>query len=706
MLTIIRSFKFLHSMRARYVSGAIVLSLLFAASVWLTHVFISDAINITAVNSYERNKILDAHRTIRQTLVHADYSLQTYLVTPEEREYKHVIEHLENSLDYINGIAKYQWLKVNNMDKQLSLLQDDMIKYKQVAIHLMEIRNNAEGLFPAYENINNVMLPQNKRFITSVKLAMDDMMSRLNEKKIRYLYNELNLIKDHWQDMVGTFRMYLADNAMSIKRSVDKDDNQFEFIVNVHYEYIINKLSDLKKVKHRYDIGIQTESSLEEMSEIVEVWHDAFKKTSDIYSAGKWRLDEIYMQENIQPLNERIWGHLNQIEIKLGVSSQGDVNKLATVASDVNSMLWLRMLLSLLFVVSAFFAFEYWVLRPISKIAHALKAEADGKVIDELPEPNTFETRELVDAFHEMRTQVNLRQLELKHQTLHDSLTDLPNRLYLRNQLSSEIVEASLNKTELALLMIDLNRFKAINDTLGHHMGDRVLREVGPRFMSELSKNDFLARLGGDEFAVILPETNIDHSNDIAKRLSESLNKEFKIDGHKLVVGSSIGIAMYPAHGQDQQALLQRADIAMYMAKRKNMNYLVYDESQDEHSVWQLSFESELHDVLIHDEQLELHYQPKIDLTKDSMYGVEALLRWQHPDHGLIPAHEVHLLAEKTGLIKSLTDWVLKKAIYQLSIWVKRNIKLSIAINLSVWNLQDPDLFDYIKDLLREASVP
>jgi len=200
--------------------------------------------------------------------------------------------------------------------------------------------------------------------------------------------------------------------------------------------------------------------------------------------------------------------------------------------------------------------------------------------------------------------------------------------------------------------MIDLDRFKVINDTLGHHMGDRVLREVGPRFMAELRTNDFLARLGGDEFAVVLPESGIDRAHDVAQRLSKALDAEFKIEEQRLLIGSSIGIAMYPHHGVNQQTLLQRADVAMYMAKHKNLKYVVYDEDQDEHSVWQLSFESELHDVLQNDEQLELHYQPKINLSTDGMYGVEALLRWYHPEHGLIPAYDVHLLEEKTDVIK------------------------------------------------------
>lgn len=691
-------------MRARYVFGALLLSALFAASVWLTHVFISEAINTTAVNSYERNKVLDTHRSVRQTLLSADYSLQTFLVSPDDREYESFKRHLDESIEKIDAIAKYEWIKKNELDHFIALLHRDLLQYKRLASKLMELRRDAEELFPAYEIINTEMLPQNNQFITSVRLSLDELSPRLGDEKTKFLYNELNIIKDHWLDMVGAFRMYLSAKAMSVRAQLNDDD--YEFIITGHYETINNKLKELKDLKQDYDIGFQVEISIDEMGQALAKWYSAFERTSDVSKTGQWRMDKIIMEKTIQPLIEIIWSHLNQIEIKLGTSSQGDVNKLATVASDVNSMLWLRMLISLLFVISAFLAFEYWVLRPIAKISHALKAEADGDLVADLPDANTLETRELIEAFDEMRTQVSLRQLELKHQTLHDSLTDLPNRLYLRNQLT-ELIESSRNEgKELALFMIDLDRFKTINDTLGHHMGDRVLREVGPRFMSMLSRGDFLARLGGDEFAILLPDSNLERAHDVAKKVSKSLDNEFNIDGQRLVVGSSIGIAMFPHHGVNAQTLLQRADVAMYMAKQRNIKYVVYDEDQDEHSVWQLSFESELHDALELEDQLSLHYQPKIDLEKDGMYGVEALLRWTHPVHGPIPAHEVHLLSEKTGLIKPLTDWVLKTAVKQLSEWGKRNINFSIAVNLSVWNLQDPELYDYVKNLLREYNVP
>jgi diguanylate cyclase (GGDEF)-like protein len=304
-----------------------------------------------------------------------------------------------------------------------------------------------------------------------------------------------------------------------------------------------------------------------------------------------------------------------------------------------------------------------------------------------------------------MRAQVRVRQLELEHQALHDNLTGLPNRLLLRRRLIEAIERAGSTQGELALLMVDLDRFKEINDTLGHHMGDRVLKQIGPRFMAALSKKDVLARLGGDEFAVLLPDTDAHRANEVARRLSSSLDVDFNMDGQLLRVGSSIGIAHYPHHGVNEQSLLQRADVAMYLAKHKNLGFAVYDENQDEHSIWQLSFEGELHRA-IKEDLLELHYQPKIQVASNTVVGVEALLRWQHPQHGMVPADEIHLLAEKTGLIKPLTKWVISRVVRQMSEWNRKGIELTVSANLSVWNLQDPKLFECVKECLREQNVP
>ena len=694
----------LHSLRARYVFGAVLLSLVFIASVWWTQVYLSDAISDTTENTLYRNQIIDFHRNIRSNLRQAEYALQSYLVSPDKIEYEATIEHIDSAIQQVDNIEKNPWLARKIKSDQLKNLLDTLHEHKKDVTELMVIRIDSEKLFPAYNTINEIMLPQNKQMLTQIGLALEDLTSRLSEHDVQLAYQMLNELKDEWLSMIGTFRMYIASRAMNLRDSAD-DFSEFEVVIDVHYKIALKLIDSLNQLSSNYDLGFETEIGVTELARIIDAWYKAYQKTLSIYTERNWRTDALLMNEKIQPLNEMIWQQLYEMELMLAESSQADVNRLAAVTSNVDALLWLRMISALFFIVTAFFAFEYWLLRPVALISHALKSEADGLDVEKLPKANTLEARELIEAFEEMREQVRIRQMELEHQAMHDSLTGLPNRMLLRRALEKSIKFATENKKELALLMIDLNRFKEINDTLGHHMGDRVLREIGPRFRSELGEHDLLARLGGDEFAILLTDTDVVRANDLAARLSKTLDADFYLDGQRLWVGSSIGIAMFPHHGINEHALLQRADVAMYLAKNKNLRYAVYDESQDEHSVWQLSFEADLHQAIDND-VLELNYQPKINLKTGLIYSVEALLRWHHPEHGLIPADDVHLLAEKTGLIKPLTEWVIRTVVEQLSAWSRQGVDLSISANLSVWNLQDPKLFTVIKDLLRKWNVP
>jgi diguanylate cyclase (GGDEF)-like protein len=694
----------LDSIRSRYVFAAALLSILFLASVWFSQIFVSSAVKETAKNSISRNNVLDSHRVIRDALRQADYQIQAYLVTPDKKEYQQVLEQLDKAIYVVDSLLNDSWVKESNQQKQIILLSAKLINFKNLAKKVMNIRITPEDLFPAYGIINNEMLPYNVQFSTHINLALDDVSSRLSEVEIQKIYHEFGSLKDTWNYMIGSFRMYMASKAMSLK-DMEEGNGKYESVIELYHQSLQKKLVALSSIQNDYDFGIQVEEALQSLGRISNGWYQSYLKTKTIYSSKNWRIDESIMGNEIKPLNEEIWILLNSFELRLAKSYEKDTNNLAEIASNVNSVLWLRMLIALGFIIVVFLAFELWVLKPVSLIARAIKAEADGEEVDYLPEPNTLETRELIEAFDEMRSQVRMRQLELEHKAMHDVLTGLPNRLLLRRQLIQCLEEAKKTNGELALLMIDLNKFKEINDTLGHHMGDRVLREIGPRFISELDSDDVLARLGGDEFAVLLPNSSAERANEVAKKLNRSLDINFNMDGQKLRVGSSIGIALFPHHGLNEQSLLQRADVAMYLAKHKGLSYLVYDESQDEQSAWQLSFKGEL-ERAIKEDILELYYQPRISLKSNTVTGFEALLRWHHSKHDLIPADETHLLAEKTGLIKPLTKWVVNTAVYQLSEWLKEGLDLNISINLSVWNLQDQKLFDCVKDALRRWNVP
>jgi len=294
------------------------------------------------------------------------------------------------------------------------------------------------------------------------------------------------------------------------------------------------------------------------------------------------------------------------------------------------------------------------------------------------------------------------KQLEI--QATHDALTGLPNRSFLQKQLEQETQIAHESNIPAALLLLDLDRFKEVNDTLGHTVGDALLQKISHRLKSYLRPNDLIARLGGDEFAIVLPATDAEGAVHAARTLISALDMPILVEGHAFSIGGSIGIALTPEHGFDVTTLLRCADVAMYVAKRSQSGHAEYSSKIDQHSPHKLTLMSELRQAIA-DNRLLVHYQPKVSFSLGRIVGVEALLRWPHPVHGLIPPVDFIPLAERTGLIGPLTRWVLERAIRQCRDWEQDGLPMNVAVNLSTHTLYDPKLLSMVTNLLRLYEV-
>jgi diguanylate cyclase len=309
----------------------------------------------------------------------------------------------------------------------------------------------------------------------------------------------------------------------------------------------------------------------------------------------------------------------------------------------------------------------------------------------------------LVWRFQRARSQAAGR---FAHQALHDPLTGLPNRILLRDRTGQAIRQSDRDLVPAALLLLDLDRFKEVNDTLGHHYGDQLLIQVSQRLQAALRKVDTVARLGGDEFAVLLPKvTTTEGAIAVARKLQAAFEEPFTLEEVNLEVEASIGLALYPEHGSDPDELLQRADIAMYAAKDTHAGFVVFDPKLDQHSPRRLALLGELRRA-IDTGQLVLHYQPKVDTQTGRLLGVEALVRWQHPTHGLIPPGDFLPLAEHTGLITPLTHYVLEAALRQCRAWQQAGHELGVAVNISARRMLDRAFPDEVASLLATLEVP
>jgi diguanylate cyclase (GGDEF)-like protein len=297
----------------------------------------------------------------------------------------------------------------------------------------------------------------------------------------------------------------------------------------------------------------------------------------------------------------------------------------------------------------------------------------------------------LRDATKRLQLERDLLDLanQRQHDALHDPLTGLPNRRSLFAALNDSIARARDEPQQLSLLLIDLDRFKEVNDTLGHHVGDQLLREFRPRLNGIVEGAGLLARLGGDEFAVLMnPGSTVGEAVELAQQLRAATERRFHYEGMTLLIEASVGIAIYPDHALDAEALLQRADIAMYAAKRGNLGQQIYSPEGDGHSRDNLALLGEL-PAAIASEQLILHYQPKFDLVTGEMRSVEALVRWQHPARGLLFPAAFLPMVEHTGMMRPLTLWILDSALAQAARWQERGLSIPVAVNLSA-----PDLLD------------
>ncbi|WP_168220433.1 putative bifunctional diguanylate cyclase/phosphodiesterase [Azospirillum thermophilum] len=288
----------------------------------------------------------------------------------------------------------------------------------------------------------------------------------------------------------------------------------------------------------------------------------------------------------------------------------------------------------------------------------------------------------------------------------HDSLTGLPNRKRLHEAVTDRILRDGETNGGFALMLIDLDRFKEINDTLGHHVGDELLRLVAARLQETAAlRTGFVSRLGGDEFAVLLPDEGVEQAKSWAADFLSLMRQPFALEGLRIEVGASIGIAVYPIDGRDSSTLLRCADVAMYIAKRKQTGYSHYIAQADTHSATRLALMAELGEAM-RAGHLCLHYQPILRVREGTVSGMEALVRWQHPLYGLIPPGDFVPMAEMSDQIHDLTGWVLNAAVAQAVTWRQSGHRWRMAVNLSARNLINDGLPDLVRAVLEQHGLP
>lgn len=364
-------------------------------------------------------------------------------------------------------------------------------------------------------------------------------------------------------------------------------------------------------------------------------------------------------------------------------------------------------LLSLLLAGAGAFVIARTITSPLRRITEYVKHFAAGDYQAPPPQDSKGEIGLLVQEFGHMQREIAERESSILHLAYHDALTNLPNRNDFQRRVQQAVEKAKVDLGRVAVFVMDLDNFSDINVTLGHLSGDYLLKKIAERLTRECHAVDHVARLGGDEFGVVIAGFNSVH--DVIQwvlHYRNIFNQPFDVENISLSVNATLGVAIYPEHAENAGTLMQRAEVAMYIGKRKKLPYSIYNSSQDHHSVLRLSLMSELRPAIEFNE-LALYYQPKLNIKHNTIVAVECLVRWIHPIHGFINPDDFIPLAEQTGNIRLLTRWVIKTALAQCRLW-RNSLKLDlvVCINISAVDLLDPQFSQYVQSQLHEQQVP
>ena len=380
------------------------------------------------------------------------------------------------------------------------------------------------------------------------------------------------------------------------------------------------------------------------------------------------------------------------------------------------AMLVIGGLATLLMTIIALTLMRKTTLKPLSELMRQMRLVTREKehLGEHITPAGNLEIQALTEDFNAMTSELKTLYERLETLAFKDSLTGLPNRAMLSDRTNAAIQENAPSKGKFALLLMDLDRFKQVNDTLGHAVGDSLLKQVSNRISSVVRKSDtvarlgdgMLARLGGDEFAALIAiQNNRQEAQEVAKRIGGTLHEPFSVGENRLHMRISIGIAVYPEDGHDLGTLLRHADVAMYHAKQSQGGIAFYEQHQDQHSALRLALEADLREALATN-NLTLNFQPQIDLENGTVEGAETLLRWYHPEHGTLSPELFIPIAEYTGLIQPITEWVLDHALEQWCQWNQKGHPISLSVNLSARSLHDQTIIDTVASLLAKWNVP
>jgi diguanylate cyclase (GGDEF)-like protein len=678
-MTLLRRLPGQSSYRGRYlyfIALAMVVFSLFSYSSWKQ---ITEASLVTQENILKRSKNTATLNTIINHIPAIKVQIYQFSLDPQlhsEVETSHSITEFIELISELDIMAfdDIDPIELNNFIIQIP------IKLHDAMIDLISIRNNTDLWIPSTRIMAEQLLPLNNEIQETLNAMLAD--AEYPDNNNTELQNAVLQIKVTWISIVSEFRLIVANRFGffgTSSRGVDSRLQNLEILLPL----LQQQLDTLEPVIANDDYTFIHEVFYPQLVKNITQWSKIHGEAIELIKQKNWRKD-IEILNHIEGLLESFSSTFIDLRNELNQQSVRDIQKLSEISHSLSLFVIMMSLLTLILLILGYLILDRHILRPIARTTRALLMQSQGVSHELNLKSSASETRNLIEAFNQMSEQIRHRELHLDFMAHHDALTKLPNRLLFNERLEHALKLTGRSDKSLAMMLLDLDRFKMINDTLGHLFGDKLLQETADRLKQCLRTEDTIARLGGDEFAIIIE--NITSTNEVevfSKKIIELFKQPFYIDEQEVHISTSIGIAMAPLHSTQPTTLTRFADIAMYQSKHLGGNqftWFVDDLVNAEQSM--IKFENQLREAITGN-QFEIHYQPLIN-TQDRRYiSCEALLRWRHPERGLMHPAEFIGILENSEILYDLTCWLIRETQnFQQQIAQQFSINPTISINL------------------------
>lgn len=692
----------LDSYRGRYLyvsAFALILITLFAFSNWQK---ISEASQLTRQNiQVRKNDSLLLNKINRQNQLIRG-KIYNFALDPDS---VNIIEINQAIVGLLEILGKVDSITFDNVDTEIinDLIFQIPAELHQKTLNLIAVRTQPESWMLTKKIMSQQLLPANTQVLTTINNIRDNEQIRNDESgTIKIFVYE---IKTLWLTMTSDFRL-MAANRLGLFNPSKVDISEQQHNLSVNLEQLSKKINEFENIINADNFPTVTELLLPELKNDVQHWLNLHEQVIQLLMQDTRRSDILVLQQ-IESLLNQLNGIIVTLQNELAIQSNHDTQNLNKINKSLSFYFILISLLVLFISTTGYLFFNRNILRPIARTTRALLLQSQGLSQEIDVSLKASETRDLIDAFNHMSEQIKQRERRLDYIAHHDTLTGLANRLMFNERLKHAIQLTDRNDKQLALMMLDLDRFKLINDSLGHLFGDKLLQQSASRLTKCMRNEDTIARLGGDEFAIIIENIKDNSEVDsLAHKIISIFEEPFYIDEQEIHATTSIGIAMAPLNSRDPSTLVRYADIAMYQSKNLGRNQFTWfndDLENAEESM--INFENQLREAIT-GHQFELHYQPLVDIKNPGFIASEALLRWCHPYRGMLFPNNFISILDNTGLLFDLTCWVIRESQrFQLMVEQRDNLIPKVSINLHSTIFQQKHFRDRLESILIEEII-